>query len=83
MQGMKITFFVEGKKAFSESGKLLFTHFGLSGPLILNSARKVSDLLYNGVVTATIDAYPKFDQGALDQDHQVFDAIKIKPSKMF
>ncbi|MCC6323676.1 aminoacetone oxidase family FAD-binding enzyme, partial [Candidatus Nomurabacteria bacterium] len=45
---MKITFFVEGKKAFSKTGKILFTHFGLSGPLILNSATKVSDLLYDG-----------------------------------
>lgn len=64
---MKITFFVEGKKGFSKTGKLLFTHFGLSGPLILNSALKVGDLLQEGRVTAAIDAYPDTDHGALEQ----------------
>lgn len=39
---MKITFFVDGKRAFSKTGKILFTHFGLSGPLILNSAKKLA-----------------------------------------
>lgn len=76
---MKITFFVEGKKAFSEKGKVLFTHFGLSGPLILNSAHKVADLLHEGVVTALIDAYPDTDLGALERRIiAVFDGNKNK-----
>jgi predicted Rossmann fold flavoprotein len=64
---MKITFFQNGKKAFSKTGKILFTHFGLSGPLILNSARKVKELLSSGAVTALIDAYPHTDLGALEK----------------
>lgn len=76
---MKITFFVEGKKAFSKTGKILFTHFGLSGPLILNLATKVSDLLYDGQVTATIDAYPDTDLGAMDKKLvAIFDNNKNK-----
>lgn len=76
---MKITFFVEGKKAFSKTGKILFTHFGLSGPLILNLATKVSDLLYDGQVTAKIDAYPDTDLGALDKKIiTIFDNNKNK-----
>lgn len=79
---MKITFFVEGKKAFSKTGKILFTHFGLSGPLILNSAHKVADLLHSGLVTATIDAYPHTDLGALEKSViSVFDANKNKALK--
>jgi predicted Rossmann fold flavoprotein len=39
LDGMKITFFVDGKKDFSVSGRVLFTHFGLSGPLILNQGK--------------------------------------------
>lgn len=79
---MKITFFVEGKKAFSEMGKVLFTHFGLSGPLILNNAHKISDLLHGGIVTATIDAYPHTDLGALDRHIvSVFDKFKNKALK--
>lgn len=80
--GMKITFFVDGKKDFALTGTVLFTHFGLSGPLILNSAYKVSDLLYSGTVTATIDAFPKIDAGALDAKiTAVFDANKNKTLK--
>ncbi|OGC84939.1 hypothetical protein A3F55_02880 [Candidatus Adlerbacteria bacterium RIFCSPHIGHO2_12_FULL_53_18] len=79
---MKITFLAEGKKAFSKTGKILFTHFGLSGPLILNSASAVSDLLYEGVVTATIDAYPHTDLGALERSViAVFDTNKNKALK--
>ncbi|MBI2338461.1 NAD(P)/FAD-dependent oxidoreductase [Candidatus Daviesbacteria bacterium] len=63
---MKITFFLDGKKQFSKIGKVLFTHFGLSGPLILNCAGEVGELLQNGQVTALIDAFPDTDLGALD-----------------
>lgn len=79
---MKINFFLEGVKKFSETGKILFTHFGLSGPLILNSAHKVQDLLYGGAVTATIDAYPHTDLGSLEKNViAVFDANKNKALK--
>lgn len=64
---MKITFCVNGKKKFSKTGKLLFTHFGLSGPLILNCAGKVSDLLEEGSVTAKIDIYPDLDESKLEK----------------
>ncbi len=76
---MKISFYVEGKKKFSKTGKVLFTHFGLSGPLILNSAVQVGDLLQEGNVTATIDAYPDTDHGALEQKILgIFEANKNK-----
>lgn len=79
---MKITFFVDGKKAFSKTGKLLFTHFGLSGPLILNSAAQVGDLLHTGEMTATIDCYPDTDHGTLEKKIiGVFDANKNKNVK--
>jgi predicted Rossmann fold flavoprotein len=76
---MKISFFLNGKKAFSKTGKVLFTHFGLSGPLILNSSSKVAELLEAGTVTAKIDAYPDTNLGALDkQIVKIFDANKNK-----
>lgn len=83
---MKITFFVEKKegreKAFSKTGKILFTHFGLSSPLILNSAHLVADLLHEGEVTATIDCYPDTDHGALEkQILRIFDENKNKAFK--
>jgi predicted Rossmann fold flavoprotein len=79
---MKITFYQDGVKAFNKKGKILFTHFGLSGPLILNSASKVQDLMYNGDVTAQIDMYPDTDIGTLDTKIiQIFDANKNKMFK--
>lgn len=79
---MKITFFVNGKKAFSQKGKVLFTHFGLSGPLILNLAHKVADLLHEGDVTATIDYYPDTNEGQVEKNIlKVFDANKNKSFK--
>ncbi len=64
---MKITIFLEGKKQFSKLGKVLFTHFGLSGPLILNMAGDVGDLLQDGQVTAAIDTYPDTNLGDMDK----------------
>ncbi len=78
----KITFFVDGVKDFVLKGKILFTHFGLSGPLILNNAYKVSELMHTGQVTATIDMFPELDLGTLEKNLvQHFDENKNKEFK--
>ena len=64
---MKITFFVNDTKAFSRTGKILFTHFGLSAPLILNSAKDVKKLLDQGPVRAEIDLFPDTNLGSLEK----------------
>jgi len=82
LEDMKITFFVDGEKEFKLNGRLLFTHFGISGPLILNSASKVSKLLSTGIVTAEIDMFPKIDSGNLErQIIGIFDINKNKTLK--
>ncbi len=82
VEDMKIAFFVDGVKSFSKKGRLLFTHFGLSGPLILNSAKKVSDLLKSGAVTASIDLFPAEDLGTFEKRVvAVFDQNKNKMLK--
>jgi len=76
---MKITFFLNKEKQFSKTGKILFTHFGLSGPLILNSAKKIKNLLDKGEVTASIDLYPDTTIGDLEKKIiKIFDANKNK-----
>jgi hypothetical protein len=77
---MKITFFVDGKKQFSKLGKILFTHFGLSGPLILNSARKIKSLLDEGEVKAYIDLYP--DTNAGDLENKIIKVFDLNKNKM-
>jgi predicted Rossmann fold flavoprotein len=70
LDGVKVTFGVGGSgkmaKPFSRTGKLLFTHFGLSGPMILNAAKDVQALLLYGAVPGAMDVCPLLDEGALD-----------------
>ena len=81
-KNMKITFSVNDKKSFSETGELLFTHFGLSGPLILNSSKRVSDLLHEGEVMASVDLFPDINLGQLEKNIlEVFDNNKNKSFK--
>jgi len=82
LDNAKITFFVDGKKQFSVKGRILCTHFGLSGPTILNSASKVAPMLKEGVVTAAIDVFPQHDIGALDTSiTKIFDENKNRELK--
>jgi len=67
---VKVTVYQGKKKQSSRSGKLLFTHTGLSGPLILNLSRSISELLPYGEVTAEVDFYPTRNLGELDGDIQ-------------
>lgn len=79
LSGVKITFYTNNKKQFSATGDILLTHFGLSGPTILNRAGLVGDLLHEGPVTALIDLFPTLDIGELDaQLLKYFEANKNK-----
>ncbi len=82
LSDVKLTFYVHGAKKFSLRGRVLCTHFGLSGPLILNAAGTISDLLHEGAVTARIDLKPLLDLGSLDRELvALFDANKNKNLK--
>jgi predicted Rossmann fold flavoprotein len=82
LPAVRISFFLEGERKLVLKGDVLCTHFGLSGPLIMNAAGKVADLLYQGSVTAQIDVHPQDDIGSLDKRiTAVFDANKNKTLK--
>lgn len=72
LAGLKISdtstsFYIGRKKAFKAKGDVLFTHFGISGPSILNSAKKVSDLLQSGEdIIARVDCLPDLSKEELD-----------------
>jgi predicted Rossmann fold flavoprotein len=85
-EDIKIIFYVDGRKVFSKdtksAGKLLCTHFGLSGPLALNSSKQVADMLEEGVVTAAIDCFPNKNLGELEKYILgIFDQNKNKQLK--
>lgn len=62
----RVSLLIDGKIAEKNTGKILFTHTGLSGPLILNMSKKIGEAIEEGVVTLTIDIFPKEDHGMLD-----------------
>lgn len=64
----RVTFLLDGKRQFKTQGRILFTHFGISGPTILNSAARVGELLESGAVTAEIDLFPQLDEGSCDKE---------------
>jgi predicted Rossmann fold flavoprotein len=63
----RLTTFQDGKKQESRIGKLLFTHFGLSGPLVLNMSKNISELYKYAPVNLEVDLYPDLDIPALDK----------------
>ena len=53
------------KMVYQEQGELLFTHFGLSGPLVLSASAHMRD--WEGArYTCAIDLKPALDEAALD-----------------
>jgi hypothetical protein len=79
LKDIKMTVYANKVKKFVLKGDVLLTHFGISGPLILNAAGKVSDLMQEGDVTAAIDVYPLMDLGILDKHiASIFDENKNK-----
>jgi hypothetical protein len=64
---IKLTTLLDGEKQSMRKGKLLFTHFGVTGPTILNLSRSVGELLPYGEVVLLLDLLPQFDHGALKE----------------
>lgn len=59
---------VNGQKYAEEFGEMLFTHFGVSGPIILTLSRiAVDELRKKSKVVLSIDLKPALDENKLDQ----------------
>lgn len=68
LKNVTLSVWEEGKKkpVFSEQGEMLFTHFGISGPLVLSASahlRKMGKTAY----TCTIDCKPALSSEQLDR----------------
>ena len=56
-----------GKQYYGEMGEMLFTHFGISGPLVLSASGHISDKLKEHQFIAKIDLKPALSNEALDK----------------
>ncbi|MCY1718771.1 NAD(P)/FAD-dependent oxidoreductase [Prolixibacteraceae bacterium Z1-6] len=67
LKNVNAVVWVDGKKAGEAFGEMLFTHFGLSGPIILTLSRiMVKALQANQKVEVTVDLKPALDEQKLD-----------------
>lgn len=80
---MTLRFKQGGKTHIKKTGKILFTHFGISGPLVINVSGQVRKLLENGpTVLASIDCFPDTDIAELDRRiWRIFEQHKNKQIK--
>ena len=67
-EGVKLSVFQQDTKRYAKTGKLLFTHFGLSGPLALNMSRDIDELLKTGEVSVSVDLQPSMNVGEIDTE---------------
>ena len=68
LKNVKAVVWVNDKKLGEDFGEMIFTHFGLSGPIILTLSRIVVDELHKkNKVEITIDLKPALDEQKLDK----------------
>ena len=73
LQGLSLrniegTVYTDGKKIGAEFGEMLFTHFGVSGPIILSLSKCVAEAIAAGAqdIELHIDLKPALDKDKLD-----------------
>jgi hypothetical protein len=68
LKNISADFYADGKKFYSDFGEMLFTHFGVSGPVILSASSLVTGRLKKGQkVELRIDLKPALDEKTLDE----------------
>ncbi len=81
LKNVRLTVFEEGKRKpiFTEQGELLFTHFGISGPLVLSASAHMDnpDAFY----TCVIDCKPALLEEQLDA--RLLRDFAEEPNRMF
>lgn len=66
LKNVSVTLFNGTKKIYDGFGEMLFTHFGVSGPLILSASTRVKEEMYGGGLKLTIDLKPAMSEKELD-----------------
>jgi len=67
LRNVRATLFCEDEPIGQEFGEMLFTHFGVSGPIILTLSKRAVDALTHGLVTLSINLKPAVSSAELDE----------------
>jgi len=66
LKNVSLTIFSKGKKRYEAFGEMMFTHFGVTGPLVLTASAVVGDELGEHSMPAFIDLKPALTKELLD-----------------
>ena len=66
LKNVNITFYINGKSVYEDFGEMLFTHFGVSGPVILSCSCNVNRLDLSKAILS-IDLKPALTEKQLDE----------------
>ena len=66
LKNIKLTAKCNGKNVYSDFGEMLFTHFGVSGPIVLSCSSMINRLNLSEV-ELSIDLKPALDEQTLDK----------------
>lgn len=67
LKNTAITIYNGKKKLYEDFGEMLFTHFGVSGPMILSASGHISPSLASQELKLVIDLKPALDKEQLDK----------------
>lgn len=81
LKNVEISIFNGKKELYREFGEMLFTHFGVSGPLILTASSRVGRLASKQELKLTLDLKPALSMEQLDQ--RVLRDFDANPNKSF
>lgn len=67
LKNVRISLYQHGQRKDQRFGEALITHFGLSGPIVLDLSKRVGELLPQGEVKLYIDLKPSLSFDRLDE----------------
>lgn len=70
LEEARLTTYQNNQKQEAYKGKLLFTHFGVSGPMVLNMSKDIGELLKYGEVSLMLDLFPGKDGSRIKNELQ-------------
>lgn len=59
--------FIRGSKKIKYFGEMLFTHYGISGPIVLDASRALGPWLDDGPVDCRLDLKPALDEETIEK----------------
>ena len=81
LKNVTLTVSDEKKQYYKDFGEMLFTHFGVSGPLVLSASSKVTGLLAKKTLNCSVDLKPALSQKQLES--RILREISDNPKKSF